>query len=534
MIKSIKLIRENLEQELNFVQVHQHQIELDSNFIDEFSATLKIEFELPIFQFRNHDYTWMPLMKIQYSNWYSPKIIKLQNDQLIQANQHIGVWEVNAKTPKILFWHFNPSKSSPIAKYDSQYSKYIVEAQSKIKAIQPLALMFPNNHGIEISRSKIPFSSIACFTDHCDFDTLTNLKQQRQFFNKYQIKITKGFFLNDFSKRSDTASFKLHSEELKKWLEEGHELAYHSISQSIKPLNEGFDDFEAFCPPLDGISSWIDHGFQPYNTSLYQNHERIKENYSELLKEKKIKTFWNYIDSGTVVQGVINQLNSNQFTLGTYYKGIKHLKAKKLLPLLIKNIIFHYYNSDDSLKLYRELASYFKDLSAKKPVKKHFGVIINLFKLTKLLLPIFFFWKQKKHEVYPLARYAPVTFKQNISGNTFTVFQTIEMVDFKNGLSPVNLDIFIKERGLFIAHTYFSAPMNYHHGKLFGSKHKIDKQVDDNFFYLSKKIASNDIWNPTLKQLISQLQKLSEVRFNCNIKGEITIIDENQLEFRKV
>jgi len=69
-----------------------------------------------------------------------------------------------------------------------------VQSVSKCNFINPLALLFPLDEGIEISRSKIPFSAIACFTDHCDFDTLRNLKQQRQFFKTYNIRITKGFF----------------------------------------------------------------------------------------------------------------------------------------------------------------------------------------------------------------------------------------------------------------------------------------------------------------------------------------------------
>ena len=93
-----------------------------------------------------------------------------------------------------------------------------------------IALLFSKKSGVEFSRSKIPFSAVACFTDHCDFDTLQNLKIQRELFKTCNIKITKGFFLNNYSKR-ENASYEENKEELDFWKKYGHELAYHSLSQ---------------------------------------------------------------------------------------------------------------------------------------------------------------------------------------------------------------------------------------------------------------------------------------------------------------
>jgi hypothetical protein len=534
MIKSIKLLRENSEVNLDYVKVHKHKVTIDSSFLDAFSATLKIEFESPIIEFRNHDYTWKRIDSNQFSNWYAPKILRLKTKQLVQANQHAGIWEFDKKNPSVLLWHFNGNNGRPIVQYDSNNSKQIIQSVSKSDFLNPLALLFALNEGIEISRSKLPFSAIACFTDHCDFDTLPNLKQQRQFFKTYNIKITKGFFLNHFSKRPDTACYETHSEELKEWHHDGHELAYHSLSQSIKPLDNSVSDFEKFEPPFKAVSTWIDHGFQPYNVSLYKNHERMRHDYGASLRHKGIDAFWNYIDSGTAVKGVINQLNPNQFTLQSYYNGIKNLAFKERIPMLIKNVIFHYYSTDYSLRLYRAVAKYFKTIKQKRSVKKHLRVVVSMFKLVRLLIPILLFWKTKKKEVYPLASYNPIIFNQDILKDTFIVFQTIEMVDFKLGLSQTNLDLLIKESGLFIAHTYFSAPLNYHHGKLFENKNEIDKQVALNFSYLSQKMISKEIWNPTLKELIAQLKKFSLVSFECNERGELLVIDKNQLPYRKV
>lgn len=534
MIKSIRLLKENSEINLEFIKTHVHKVEIDSSFMNELSVTIKIEFKIPIIQFRSCDNTWKKTNQSLLANWYAPKILRLNNNQLVQANQHVGIWEVDSKHKNVLLWHFNPKNANPMAQYDSNNSKHIGQAFSKTPLIKPLALLFPIENGIEISRSKIPFSAIACFTDHCDFDNLLNLKQQRQFFKTYNIKITKGFFLNHFSKRSDTACFEYHNKELKAWQEDGHELSYHSLSQSIKPLEDSLNDFETFEPPFKGISAWIDHGFQPYNVSLYKNFDRIRNHYGASLKNNRIDTFWNYIDSGTSVKGVINQLNPNQFTLHSYYKGIKHLKLKEQIPMFIKNVVFHYYNTDYSLRIYRDVAKYFKNIKHKKSLKSHLRILIVMFKLIKLLIPVLVFWKTRKNKVYPLAKYSPVIFNQDISNNTFTVFQTIEMIDFKLGLNQTNIDLLIKEKGLFIAHTYFSAPLNYHHGKLFEKSNEIDKHVEKNFSYLSHKIDSKDIWNPTLKELVVHLKCFALVTFECNEKGEMSIIDKNKLAFRKV
>ena len=534
MIKSIQLLKEKSTVSIAFSSLHKHEVEIDSSILNDDSLTYKITFNSPIIKFRNHDYTWKPIDCRRLSNWYAPKILILGNNQIVQANQHIGIWEVDSKHPKVLFWHFNVKNAQPLVNYDHNNVKQIKKAVFKINFLKPLSLLFPKENGIEVSRSQIPFSSIVCFTDHCDFDTLSNLRQQRQFFKTHNIKITKGFFLNHYSKRADTASFELHKEEIKAWQEDGHELAYHSLSQSIKPLDDSILDFKNLKPPFKNINTWIDHGFQPYNFSLYDNYDPIRDDYGQFLKSKGIEMFWNYIDSGTSVRGVINQLNSSQFTLGSYYKGIKHFTFSVRLSMLIKNIIFHHFNDDDSLRLYRSIAKYYKSIRSKKSYRKHIEMFRNVFKLLKLLLPVFLFWNTKKHKVYSLAEYTPVIFNHDITKKTFTGFQTLEMIDFKMGLHPTNIDLLIKECGLFIGHTYFSAELNYHQGKLFEKNNEIDKHVEDNFSYLSNKIASHDIWNPTLKELVVYFKKFSVVSFYCNASGELQINDENQLAFRTV
>lgn len=533
MIESVKLINGKEAQRYPFHKHHDFKITVDSSILELKSVTIQFEFSYPIKQLRDHSYRWVDIKKSHIANWYSPKILKLENGQLVQANQQIGIWEIKSSQKNILLWHLNPRYSKPLAQYDSNNSKHIVDAFNN-KTEVPLGLLFIKDYGLEISRSQVPFSAVTCFTDHCDFDTINNLKKQREFFKKYGIKLTKGIFINHFSKHKDTASFEHHSDEYKNWLNDGHELAYHSLSQSIKPLPDSLNDFQDFKPPLESIHTYIDHGFQQYNLSQFSNYEKISGDYGSFMSSKFIQNFWNYVDTGTSVKGVINQINPDQFTLENFTKGIAILNRKTQVSMFIKNTIFHYFNNDYSLRLYRYIARYFKTIKSDKSLNKHVHLVINGLKLIRLFVPIALFWSTRKKSVYPLAKYAPLIFEHTISGKTFTIFQTLEMIDFKLGLCQDNLDLLIDESGLFIAHTYFSAPMNYHRGKLFGKIEEIDAQVEKNFAYLSQKINSKEIWNPTLVELIDYLKQFDEIMFDCDARGKIIAEHQNKLEIRKV
>jgi len=503
--------------------------------LDGESFDIKIEFYEPVAEFRDHDYSWEKIKKHYIANELSPKIIRLQSGQMVQSNLTAGIWEINPKESTILLWRFNPEFASPITNYlENNNSKIISPAKQKFYFIENPTLLFPKEHAIELSRSKSPFSGIACFTDHCDFDTAKNLVLQREFFNEHQIKVTKGFFLNHFSKREDNASFQNQKEEILKWHNDGHELCYHSLSQSIKTDLESFEDFKGFMPPLNNLKVWIDHGFQPYNFSLLKKSNLKERDFEEVLSERNINTLWNYIDSGTATNGVINQFNTKHFTLSSFLKGNKDLGLIKKAQLIIKNIIFHYYNDEDLLLKYKNTASSFKKVFIQKNIKSFFPLIKDFFKLSKSILLVLLFWNTAKNEPYKLAKYSPIVFKHIIAEKEFYIFQTLEMLDFKKSLSQENINILIKEKGVFIAHTYFSVPMEYHAGKLFSTPTTIDEKVSQNFKFLGEKIHNKEIWNPTLTQLINYWSGFEKVVFDIDFAGNIFEKSKAGLQMRKV
>lgn len=505
----------------------------DLSFENLNSFDILIEFSSPIASFRNHDYTWVTVSQVRIANDFSPKVIQLQNGSFIQANCNMGIWEVNAKKPKQLLWRFNPEFAAPITQYSNENNtKKIVSAQTAFNFSKKLALLISSSGAIEISRSPIPFSAVACFTDHCDFDTAENLKIQREFFKEKGIKITKGFFLNHFSKREDNASFEKNSFEIEKWILDGHELCYHSLTQSIRKDKEALYEIENFIPPYNNISVWIDHGFQPYNFSVFQKKGISDSYFSNNLKNKNIHILWNYIDCGTATFEVINQLNPSQFNLKSFWKGVKRKSFKKKISLFIKNCIYHFYADNQLMYDYTRLASSYKFFSKNKSIPSFFELLKKCKPVFIPLFKIILFWNTMKNKIYPLAKYSPIFFEHKIGNEKFVVFQTIELLDLKESLNKKSIDKLISENGLFIGHTYFSVLMDYHDGKFFSSKDEINSKVDINFNYLRKQISKEKLWNPTLSELLGYYKNYQKTYFDIDEKGIIFITEDYNIPYR--
>ncbi len=499
------------------------------------SFDVVIEFSSSIVSFRNHDYTWVAISQGRIANDFSPKAIQLQNGLYVQANCNRGIWQINAKNPNQLLWRFNPEFAAPITQYSNDNNtKKIVSVSVDFNFLEELALLISDKGILELSRSPIPFSAIACFTDHCDFDTPENLKVQREFFKEKGIKITKGFFLNHFSKREENASFERDQSELEQWIDDGHELCYHSLTQSIRNKADAFNEFNNFNPSFSNCSVWIDHGFQPYNFSLFQKNKIASDSYEATLLRKNIVTLWNYIDAGIATKGVLNQLDANQFNLQNYYQSLKGLSFSKRMSALLKSIIFHYNNDEHRIRNYIETVTCVKTLLNKKDIRVFFKFLKNAVPLAILFLKVMLTWNSAKKSTFKAAKYSPIFFKHKINKKDFTLFQTIEMLDFKLALAPNNIDDLINESGLFIAHTYFSVNSNKYSGRLLNLNTTLNKDVVSNFNYLALKIEDKSIWNPTLSELISFYNKYQNTIFDMDSNGIIFIKSNQNIPSRTI
>ncbi len=539
MIASVSIItRNSTYNNCHKINAANNKLNVDVSILNEQerrSFDIVIHFEEAITHFRNHDYTWIDANQNCIGAEFSPKIVKLRGGQFIQANVNHGIWEIKKENPKVLYWRFNPANSTPITEYQGDdNAKIIVSANQNAIAADLLhyspALLI-GMQAVEFSRSAIPFSAVACFTDHCDYDTAKSLAMQRHFFKENGLKVTKGFFLNHYSKREDNASYQNDAAELEKWKNDGHELAYHSLSQSIKDTSQSFEDFRDFQPPFR-IPTWIDHGYQPYNFSLYKNNYISSEDYESCIKQKNISILWNYTDSGTAAKGVINQFNSKDFTLDSFNKGNRNLSFTRRLSTMIKNIMFHYYADEKIILSYKKVAGNFKKVIHQKKIKYLVPLLVNFGKLSFPIFKVLITWNVSKDKPYRLAKYAPVIFRHTIDKSEFYIFQTLEMVDFINALHPENVKKLIDEKGLFIAHTYFSAPMAYHHGRMFKTQDEIEIKVKSNFANLASEIKNNNIWNPTLVDLIAHFKDFENAILDIDFNGNISVSNADNVPFR--
>lgn len=536
MITSIRLISLNSQNSFaieNTILNGKNEIVLNQFLrLGENRFDVEIVFDNAIKKVRNHDFQWVNPIKGFKANELAPKVLQLGNDFFVQANCNIGIWEI--KNPKTLIWKFNPEYAAPLTNYKGKKNeKNITSAIGLDLFDKTIALLFSKKSGVEFSRSKIPFSAVACFTDHCDFDTVSNLKTQRELFKMSNIKVTKGFFLNNYSKR-ENASYEENKEELDFWKKDGHELAYHSLSQSIKSFEKSIEDFKLFSPPFNDIPVWIDHGYQPYNFSLYKEKNIDEIEYCNTLTQKNISILWNYIDSGNGTEGVINQMNTSDFTLKSYYNGIKKLPFKQRISLLIKNIMFHYYADEKKIRLYKNLAGTFKGIIKKKSFKGVFVFFKDFFSVLLPLLSVFLNWNYHKKNPYKYAKYSPIVFKHKIGQKYFYVFQTLEIIDFKTTLSKKNIQKLIEEKGVFIGHTYFSAPMKYHTGRVFREEDKVDDLVKENFLNFGISIKENKIWNPLLSEFVNYISGFEKVVLDIDNNGKIVVVESGNLIYRQI
>lgn len=486
------------------------------------TTIVKIEFSGQFSTVRNHDYRWIPAESGHVSPFLAPKILRMKTGEIIQASMAAGVWELKSKSA--LHWIFNHPDAAPLTVYTGHtHEREISAARTAMQRVP--ALLIAKN-GVEFSRSPHDFKAVACFTDHCDFDTAESLAIQRKLFKDAGIRVTKGFFLNHFSKRADNASWERDSAELSQWRSDGHELAYHALSQSI-PESGAITTFRNFEPPMPDIPTYIDHGYLPYNFSLFRQNQITESTYAALLEEKNIAILWNYIDSGTTGHGVLNQMNRHQFSLKSFASATASFALKKKVSLLIRAIVFHHLGNRRIISAYKNVAGNVK----RGGWGTHFfKAVFEGFVLLKAFMRVLFRWKSESRKSFRLARFSPIVFRHILGDKNFTIFQTVEMTDFKASLSRENLDNLCAESGLFIAHTYFSVPFDYHHGRLIRNG-KPDAEVEANFKYLGSRVAEGKVWNPTLSELVSYLKGFEQAELDVE-NGEILIKNSGGLHYR--
>lgn len=463
-------------------------------FNQEKIYSVRIEFilkERPI-AFRDHDYVWKPCTKLRISNPISPKILKFPGGAFLMANKYLGTWVYDPKTPNLLEWRIWGADLSPTFHYGADMFRHWYQPEYPFTEEIEVGLI-ETQKPLELSRSKIPFSPVIVFTDHCDFDSQILLEKQREFFKERSIKVTKGFFTCHFSKKGDwNASMERNEAEYIKWVQDGHELAYHSLSQSIlrdkKEEKMLFTSFKS--PQFAQVKTWIDHGYQPYNWT-FQVMSDQKQAFQTHLKDKGICLAWSYYDSSEACWN----LNQNNYQLSSSSK----IMFSKLNFLDKLRVLLYYNGSDTLIVKYRKIAPLIKE-----------GVIIQALRLLNSLSI-----KLGKDDYIKRVQ---IFF--NIGVLDFSFFQTLAIKDWYLAFGKP-LDNLIKEKGVAILHTYFSFTEKHHHNPLFEEySTNINTKVIDGFNKLAYHIDNKNLWNPVLSEFYEHIKMIQKVNLESDKLGK--------------
>lgn len=496
-------------------------------------AEVFVQFNLEeeIFWCRTSSYEWKkPAPSHPWvANTHSPKILKSSGESVIVGGSTHGCWELDTDA-KTLRWYFIHPQLSPLMTYDSEDRRHFLKEQ-EIAAGEKIEdrIFWSKGTVEEWARTPLGFLPIVCFTDHSDFDTLENLEVLRGFFKNLGIRVTKGFFLHDYTHKKSNASFEDPSsrKELISWDKDGHELVYHAFSQSYRG-EQSQREFQEFSSPdsLKPITTYIDHGFHPYNFTK-QPLGDWKKWYSHM-QGKGISLIWSYLDSGEGNLFAINQLNPQSFTLRNIIKSSKLEKKSGIFRSrysTLRNLIM--FGVPEEIFW---ASKYFKgslfalrrkpSISQAKQVLEKGGAMLKSIFLSGLLNN----FNSRLDQTFYQSRFAPLFFKSSNQNETqIWVFQTLFVRDFDVVFSENALSRLLEEKGAFIAHTYFTYANPGHEGRLFEDETWfIRPEARLAFERLSKLIQSGKIWNPTLGEMKAFFEKIDRLHYQLE-EGNLVI-----------
>lgn len=501
---------------------------------------LDIEFLDSIVLWRYLDYTWKrPGKNRLVANSHSPKILKLESGSTVVATNNSGCWEYQPETG-ILRWFFYHPMLSPTMVYDHTDQRiFLRKQQIKKGTVIQNGLIACRGKAEEWARTPKGFVPTLCITDHSDFDTLANLRIQREFFENLGIRITKGFFLYDYTHKSENASFEAAEgkEELRAWDRNGHELAYHAFSQSYRGEISDLE-FDRFESPegIHPVDTYVDHGFHPYNYT--KQKLAVWAGWYSHMYQKGIRRIWTYVDAGDTSFFNLNQANPLDFTWRKILQSSK-LDPRYGLKGRIANDLRSFLKYRVPESIFRESLYLGGDLSnlksrpsfaaLKKAISSGLRLVFRLLNPKNIADYI-----NKSDEVFEINRFGPLFFDSpNQIETQIQSFQTLSVRDYEIAFSENSLKKFSSEAGVVIAHTYLSYTGKNHQGRLFQDESwTIRPQAQEGFERISELIRSNQLWNPTLREMnlfYSQFGKLEYCK-----QGEDLIIENYDGIVRKI
>lgn len=483
---------------------------------------LDIQFQEPIQFWRYLDYTWRIVgSESLLANSHSPKLVKLQSGLKVLGKNTTGCWEYLPEIQGIRWYLYHPMLS-PTMVYNTKDERVFLESQIIEAGVKyDFGLVWTEGAVPEWARTPLGFVPTVVFTDHSDFDTLSNLKVQRAFFKQVGIKVTKGFFLYDYTHKEENASFEEAEsrQELIEWEKEGHELAYHALSQSYR-IPQSEQEFQVFESPkeLTQVDTYIDHGFHPYNYTK-QALGNWGEWYRHMAK-KGIRRIWTYVDAGEAHMLNANQIDPLNFTWGKMKEstqlankiGIKRKNVTALRNFLMYGV------SETVLRQGKVLGgkfSYLKNKPGISSISQFLASGANFF--LEVLKPKNIREQvNKSKEVFPVNRFGTLFFRSpNQSKTQLTSFQTLAVRDYDQAFSEFSIQRLLQSSGVMIAHTYFAYTGLNHEGRLFeNATWKIREEAKEGFQRLGNLVSAKQLWNPTLREMHLFYEEIENLEYS--------------------
>lgn len=483
---------------------------------------LEFEFSSPVKFCRSSAYRWVEPVGLDWvANSHSPKILQCQNGYKVVAQSVQGCWEYSIQEKKLKWYLIHP-ELTPVMVYDQEDRRVFLQNQIVRKGTTFVdGVLWTKGDVEEWARTPLGFVPIVCFTDHCDFDTHENLPIQRKFLGELGIRVTKGFFLYNYTHKSENANFEEEDtqSELIQWESEGHQLAYHALSQSYRG-QQSEEEFRSFMSPpeLKPITTYIDHGFHPYNFTK-QPLGNWESWYSHMEK-KGVQLIWSYVDSGEGNLFSVNQLNPQGFTLHHILKSAQEAKKTGILrnrKTLLRDLLMFGVPEEIfwASKYFKGSLYGLKKGFTWKGITSVFVIGVQMLK-TIFTSGIFSNIKNRIHQVFPTARFAPLFFKApNQKDSQIWIFQTLFVRDFEVVFSKPALEKLLEDKGVMIAHTYFAYANPGHEGRFFEDQSwKIRPQTEKAFARLSEKIRNQEIWNPTLQEMKDFYDQINGLKYS--------------------
>ncbi len=405
------------------------------------------------------------------------------------------------------------SSASPLVKTGRKYVAgfCIVKPTS---AQYPILNRFPNG-----------YQSAFVLTDHCDFDTVINLKKftgsytDKDSWMNSGLKITKGVFQNASHKKGFMAAtmaipeYKTIIDELYK---NGNEIAPHALNQS------GQVSYEQFINSLDTLKeaytcrSWIEHG-NYLSYSYYMGGKDNEYKLTQQLNERGYNNIWSYYDVSVSPFSSINLFEDTMNSAVTDTKIIfkKLLKGQFLFSFHIFRSYFTRHNNGQKYIAFL-LGIFSKSRQMLMSVIKRHQVKKSLKQLLKALAGkdnkrVYTYVPFTKEEIN---HFSPVFFSEangslaQVQPNDILMFTTQEVVHTSDIYTPAALAALVKEKGLHIGHTYILNQLPYING-IFTKDGSLKKEWTVFTERLKELAATKAIWNCNMGELTAYIKTLS-------------------------